>query len=776
MTTTTTELPRPIGFIDHAAVRARATGQAQGAQTRLQAQTTQPEDTNTLLRFDGNETVSFLDASHNTMVLGTTGSGKTASILLPAFDRLCRAGYGGIAVDSKGSLSPLLRAVARRHGREADVVEIGPYEGAARLNMLADRTRAEAGAILEPLLLGYCAHDTDRYWRQTGFEQFMDGYEIADALCRRAGVPVGLHVPARMLAEREYALACYEKFKRCASSPAERDLVARIEDTGAHIVPCSKKRMEEKVWREQTTYYASAIRTGMSMLKASPGILPNFFAADGQSFAPGAWVFDQRRIVVLRLSPDSGEMGAGLARLLLRQFYGSVFARGKSQPIGQYVFALADELQDYVSTDPTDALNDSAFLAKCREFRCIFLGGTQSAIALSQRSGGGLADVRAMLNNTNVRIFFYSDDPETQRLAGVAAENVLLHELESGQCLLAHYDATTRRHEAGVTSAGAMYKALRPVLDDVQPAEDRTAVSAPDEAGQERARQDMLVAVPVPTQPTLVTTPVPAQPTPATDEIVEETPAETAMTLVQLQGADLAHVPNEHRTPAVCLVAVQNDARALRFVPEALKTPELCLEAVRQGGQALKFVPEALKTPELCLEAVTQDGLALDAVPEALKTPEICLAAVRQAGVTLGAVPAWRRTPAVCLAAVQNNGSALEFVPARLRSPTICLAAVRQNGWALKFVPEALKTAELCLEALRRSPGVAHFVPNDVPASTSGSDPATARHPRTGVVTGRSGRSGGSRLAGSPCRPSRRRHRSAQASVLKQGAVQHIQK
>ena len=192
----------------------------------------------------------------------------------------------------------------------------------------------------------------------------------------------------------------------------------------------------------------------MSMLKASPGILPNFFAADGQSFDPGAWAFDQRRIVVLRLSPDSGETGAGLARILLRQFYGSVFARGKSQPIGQYVFALADELQDYVSTDPTDALNDSAFLAKCREFRCIFLGGTQSAIALSQRAAGGLADVRAMLNNCNARIYFYSDDPETQRLASCSAEDVLLHELGPGQCLLARYDATTRRHESGVTSAG----------------------------------------------------------------------------------------------------------------------------------------------------------------------------------------------------------------------------------------------------------------------------------------------------------------------------------
>ena len=495
--TTLSPAPRPIGFIDPDRARAREASQTQAAiqsaQPRPLAQTPRPEAPDTLLRFDGGERVSFLDGSHNLMVLGTTGSGKTASVLLPAFDKLCAAGFGGIAVDSKGSLAPLLRAIARQHGREADIVEIGPYAGAMRINLLTGRDRAEAASVLKPLLLGYCAHDTDRFWRMTGFEQLMDAYEIAAARCRRAGVPLGLHVPARMLADSGFALGCFEKFKNSAASPAERELAARIADTGAHIVPCSGKKMEERIWKEQVTYYAFTLRTGMSMLRAAPGILPNFFAADGEPLDIGGMAFDQRRIVVLRLSPDSGETGAGLARLLLRQFYSSVFARGKALPAGNYVFALADELQDYVSTDPIDALNDSAFLAKCREFKCIFLGGTQSAIALSQRASGGLADVRAMLNNANVRIYFYSDDPETQRLAGVAAEDVLLHELEPSQCLLAHYDASTRRHESGVTSTGTMYEALRPILESTVQAEDRTAVPVPDEAARERRMQNRII-------------------------------------------------------------------------------------------------------------------------------------------------------------------------------------------------------------------------------------------------------------------------------------------
>ena len=47
------------------------------------------------------------------------------------------------------------------------------------------------------------------------------------------------------------------------------------------------------------------------------------------------------------------------------------------------------------------------------------------------------------------------------------------------------------------------------------------------------------------------------------------------------------------------------------------------------GGYALKHVPDELKTPELCLAAVNNDGRAIDLVPRELCTPELCLAAVK---------------------------------------------------------------------------------------------------------------------------------------------------
>jgi len=73
---------------------------------------------------------------------------------------------------------------------------------------------------------------------------------------------------------------------------------------------------------------------------------------------------------------------------------------------------------------------------------------------------------------------------------------------------------------------------------------------------------------------------------------------------------------------ALCLAAVQNDGTALYDVPEELKTPELCLLAVQnlpEGNTVLHAVPEELRTLEICIIAVEVNEEALEDVPEKLK-------------------------------------------------------------------------------------------------------------------------------------------------------------
>ena len=66
----------------------------------------------------------------------------------------------------------------------------------------------------------------------------------------------------------------------------------------------------------------------------------------------------------------------------------------------------------------------------------------------------------------------------------------------------------------------------------------------------------------------------------------------------------------------------------LKFVPEDLKSPELCLIAVGKNGYQLAYVPEDMRTYELCEIAVKNEGWALEFVPEEFKTLELCKYAI----------------------------------------------------------------------------------------------------------------------------------------------------
>jgi hypothetical protein len=66
-------------------------------------------------------------------------------------------------------------------------------------------------------------------------------------------------------------------------------------------------------------------------------------------------------------------------------------------------------------------------------------------------------------------------------------------------------------------------------------------------------------------------------------------------------------------------------------VPEELKTPELCLAAVKHRGTALEYVPEGLKTEELCLAAAGRNLDALNFFPAHLREGSVPVRALTAA-------------------------------------------------------------------------------------------------------------------------------------------------
>ena len=176
-----------------------------------------------MLQFDGGESVAFEDARHNTLVLGTTGSGKTASIILPAAERLIAAGFGGLIVDIKGNFTDQIRAIARAHGREKDILELGTGPQARKINLFAGASATRISDLMQQFMLCCAASDDhNRAFHLRGLRCVVDALVMLRMMSERGGLPMHLCVLERLMNDEQYARECFLRF--CNSIRDEDDL------------------------------------------------------------------------------------------------------------------------------------------------------------------------------------------------------------------------------------------------------------------------------------------------------------------------------------------------------------------------------------------------------------------------------------------------------------------------------------------------------------------------------------------------------------------------
>ena len=175
--------------------------------------------------------------------------------------------------------------------------------------------------------------------------------------------------------------------------------------------------------------------------------------------------------------------------------------------------------------------------------------------------------------------------------------------------------------------------------------------------------------------------------------------SELCLQSVKRKGHVLEYVPEALRTAEICLAAVQDNGHALQYVPTPLRTKELCEAALhgKSQGSRLAFadIPDQLKTPEMCLEAVTKWGYGLAHVPRAYRTAEICLAAVKNQSGALEYVPKDLITLEMCVIASKDRAFCIEYVPEHLVNEVkdICGIKPRERKQQTATDTEAVKRA-----------------------------------------------------------------------------------
>jgi len=420
-----------------------------------------------LLRFDSGKAITFEDGRHHTLVLGTTGAGKTASVVHPALRQLIMAGYCGLVVDVKGNMRAQVRALAKSCGREGDVVEFGSMPSATPLNLLRGMDEHAVCEFFTALVWQRLQGNLQNAdWWLKGINQSADGVYALRLLAAKnpAFVEPTLVMIAELVNDLELGARVFRLFMLTAydeNDKEQRRFVRRIKADEFHLFNYDAKKAADTDthYAAQVTWNLQGIRMAVRDVLAAPGVRQNLFAQG----APGLDAREQNKIVQVCFGQDTGLVGAWLARIILSQYYKAVHDTGLTMAEGRYSFVCLDEFQDFADLSSSNRFSDANFIAWAREFKVIFLASTQSMAALANR-GDSMAAVNAFVSNCNNRVLFYSDDPYTQEMAGHYDPKVRLNTLQPGEAFVCRYDSGSRKHAFGMEMLAQAYENTREIL------------------------------------------------------------------------------------------------------------------------------------------------------------------------------------------------------------------------------------------------------------------------------------------------------------------------
>ncbi len=420
---------------------------------------------NALLLFDSNNNISLEDARHNSLVLGSTGSGKTYSAVLPATYSFIRKGYAGIIIDIKGNLRDQVYSLAKACGREKDLVEFGTAASATPLNLLANMDPHEVHETIKTLTLDNFqgqSHNLDFHMK--GVEQAVSCAQLLSYLSEKENdIAPNLCFISELITDLDLASILYKHFLDSVydeNNFEQKEFVSKIESCFFHLFNYSKhsnsnNQRESSRYFEQLNYCLDTVRAALNQFISVPGIASGFADNNKTNGLDMQKLILGKKIVLLRFEPDSGPIGAAISRTLIEAYYRAIYTIGVTKAQKNPSFICMDEFQEVADLSHS-RFSDMKFISQAREFNAHFLASTQSVSALVTHSTSSI-QVNAFLANCNNRIIFYSDDPFTQEFVSRLDFNTTLKDLKSSEAFVARYDSENRSHHYQIETFHRLY-------------------------------------------------------------------------------------------------------------------------------------------------------------------------------------------------------------------------------------------------------------------------------------------------------------------------------
>ena len=359
-----------------------------------------------------NYRVELTELVQHTLILGSTGSGKSTLIIdairqLIAHQAQSRENKIGLLIlDAKvDDLVARVREAALRAGRTADVLVFGP-SGDHGLDLFGDlRGQASGGRpdasgllaaerVTRQVLLGLDRFGGDNaFWWQSTSTMLNAGFTLLAAT------------------EQKVSFADTVEFLRrwffSPETPSSLlDLVKRLEAKGGHRHPMVATALDQvRLWQNLDARTKSNLQSCL-MLACQPlvsaGALRCFSPGSGNVASPAQAATEGRLCVVSVNAMAEPELARFFFRLAAQLFFDAVQQRRLPAPLAGIIL---DEFSLVVSAEFAPQL------ATVRSKNSFVLAGAQGIHSISDTVG--IAQSRAVLNNFNTTIFMRNREAET---------------------------------------------------------------------------------------------------------------------------------------------------------------------------------------------------------------------------------------------------------------------------------------------------------------------------------------------------------------------------
>lgn len=361
------------------------------------------------------------------LVLGATGSGKTAFVLRPSVFKLFQhpSAPGGLVMDTKASLVEPLRAEMELAGRSADLLRVGPDQPTKwnPLHMPLSSPSTISDALLTTIEnINGAPYSSDARWIRNGAAHMIEG--ALGLLRLRAGyvtasgarefLAMMLAITAGSDTPGEVVSAALAAMFEGTTAPVDRE-----EEYNHYSDLLISRFSEDEKFR---AIYLSELSSLLVPL-TSPGVLKKFNAPQADLDMPG-WPEAINRGLVVSLDCNSRvapALATVLGMLLKLGFQDAMLARLDWARKGlcnadRFMVLCIDEYQTLCSP------GDADYLALCRESRAMTVFLTQGFPSIQQRLGEDRSTV--ILQSLRNRLILTQDPAE------FAADLLGKHEVE----------------------------------------------------------------------------------------------------------------------------------------------------------------------------------------------------------------------------------------------------------------------------------------------------------------------------------------------------------